>query len=147
MDYHSSIGIDRLALNACQNRKGKELRMIVDWNAVQDKVIAEYPHEIETTEDAIKVSVLVQEALDREYGRLVALEKRIERTDADFTDGLCSGYLTYFHDLQGKPLSDLALFTLLQDCLMDGRYSRLFNAGWCTGLVEAIIEDRDLFAR
>ena len=36
----------------------------------------------------------------------VAREKLLTRTNSDFTDGLCSGYLTYFSDHEGKSLTD-----------------------------------------
>ena len=78
---------------------------------------------------------------------LVAREKRIERTSADFTDGLVSGYLAYYDHHSDRALSDRDLFNLFAECLTDVRYTQLFNAGWCTGLIEAVIEDRSLFAR
>jgi hypothetical protein len=78
---------------------------------------------------------------------LVALEKRIERTSTDFTDGLVCGYLAYFDHHSGRALSDRDIFNLFAECLPDVRYTQLFNAGWCMGLIEALIEDRSLFAR
>lgn len=78
---------------------------------------------------------------------LVALEKRIERSSPDFTDGLVSGYLAYYDHHSGKRLSDCDIFVLFAECLTDSRYSQQFNTGWCVGLVEAIIEDRSLFAQ
>ena len=77
---------------------------------------------------------------------LVALDKRIDRTSPDFTDGLICGYLSYFDHHSGKRLADTDVFNLLKECLDDMRYTDLFNAGWCTGLIEAVIEDRSLFA-
>src|SRR5215470_561762 len=78
---------------------------------------------------------------------LVAFEKRIERSSPDFTDGLVCGYLAYFDHHSGKRPSDWDLFNLFAECLTDVRYTQLFNTGWCVGLVEAVIEDRSLFAR
>lgn len=78
---------------------------------------------------------------------VVQPEKRIEWTDSNFTDGLICGYLAYFDHHSGKQLSDQEVFNLFAECLTDVRYTQLFNAGWCTGLIEAIIEDRSLFAR
>lgn len=121
--------------------------MTVDWNAVQDKAIAEFPYPIETTEDAIRCSVHVQQALNSAANQTTALDKRIERTSTDFTDGACSGYLSYFHEYQGKPLSDQDIYRLFAESLTDERYTPLFNTGWVVSFVEAIIEDRDLFAR
>ena len=43
----------------------------------------------------------------------VAQEKRIERTSKDFTDGVCSGYLTYYDEYEGKPLTDLDVYTFI----------------------------------
>jgi hypothetical protein len=120
--------------------------MAIDQAAIQRQVIEAHSHEIKTTEDAIKVSVLVGEAIDAAYDQPLAHTKRIVRSDSDFTDGLCSGYLTYFHEYQGKLLLDTDIARLLRECLTDQRYSDLFNAGWVVSFVEAVIEDRDLFA-
>jgi len=35
----------------------------------------------------------------------------VARTDKDFVDGVCSGYVTYFHEYQQIPLSDRDLYT------------------------------------
>ena len=35
----------------------------------------------------------------------LAVEFVILRSGAGFTDGLCSGYLTYYHEVVGKPLT------------------------------------------
>ena len=121
--------------------------MSVDWNLVQNQDIAEYPHEIDSVEEAIKCSVFVDEALRRAAVQTTALDKRIERTSADLTDGLCSGYLNYFHEYQGKPLSDQDIYRLFAESLTDERYTPLFNTGWVISFVEALLGDRDLFAK
>src|SRR6266571_8384976 len=102
--------------------------MRVDQQAIQDKVIAEHAHEVHTTADAIKVSLLVQEAIDEAYDtQPLPHTKRITRSDKDFTDGLCSGYITYFHEHQGQLLLDTDIAKLIKESLADGRYSDLFN--------------------
>jgi hypothetical protein len=70
----------------------------------------------------------------------VARDKGIIRTSAGFTDGVC-----YFNEHQGLTLNDLDVYTFLSQ-LDDERYSNEFNAGYVTGWIEALIEDRDLFA-
>ena len=77
----------------------------------------------------------------------VVCEKLITRTNSDFTDGLCSGYLTYFSDHEGKSLTDQDVYDFLFANLSDNRGTVLFNAGYCVGFVEAFIEDRNLFAK
>src|SRR5258708_7737177 len=68
------------------------------------------------------------------------------RSGGGFTDGLCSGYLTYYHEVVGKPLSDTEVFRTLLDALCVPGYADEFDAGYATGWIEALIEDRDLFA-
>jgi hypothetical protein len=82
-----------------------------------------------------------------EVRQAVGLDKCIGRTNADFTDGLCSGYLTYFDQFQGKPLRDWDLFNLIVANLNDLTASSLFNCGYVVSFVEAIIEDRGLFTK
>ena len=48
--------------------------MTVGWNAIQNRIIAEYPHDINTVEDAIKVPELVQAAFDS-AGRIELLAR------------------------------------------------------------------------
>jgi hypothetical protein len=43
----------------------------------------------------------------------VAQEKLIERTSKDFTDGVCSGYLTYYNQYQDKHLVDLDVYAFI----------------------------------
>src|SRR6266700_2032317 len=105
--------------------------MRVDQQAIQDRVIAEHAHEVHTTADAIKVSLLVQEAIDEAYDtQPLPHTKRITRSDKDFTDGLCSGYITYCHENQGHLLLETDIAKLIKESLAVGRYSDLFNAGW-----------------
>ena len=37
----------------------------------------------------------------------------VGRTDKEFTDGVCSGYLTYYDEYQGKPITDLNVYTFI----------------------------------
>jgi hypothetical protein len=76
---------------------------------------------------------------------LVTADKGIVRTNADFTDGVCSGYLTYFDDYAGLGLTDTDIPPLLRDALSDPGYSDVWLAGYVVGWVEALIEDRKLF--
>jgi len=74
----------------------------------------------------------------------VAQEKLIERTSKDFTDGVCSGYLTYYDEYKGKQLTDLDVYAFLIQNITDVRGTDQFNAGYCTGWIEALIEDRQI---
>jgi hypothetical protein len=47
----------------------------------------------------------------------------------------------------GKPLTDMGVYHLLAQNIMEVRGTDLFNAGYCTGLIEALIEDRNVFAQ
>jgi len=69
----------------------------------------------------------------------------VARTDKDFVGGVCIGYLTNFHEYQGLPLSDRNLYTFLVNTLLDVQCSDLFNAGYCTGWIEALLEDGQAF--
>lgn len=68
----------------------------------------------------------------------------VARTDKDFVGGVCSGYLTYFHEYQSISLSDRDVYTFLVKNMLDVRGSDLFNAGYCTGWIEALLEDRQI---
>lgn len=68
----------------------------------------------------------------------------VTRTDKDFVDGVCSGYLTYFHEYQEKSLSDRDVYTFLINNILDVQGSDLFNAGYCTGWIEALLEGRQV---
>jgi len=74
------------------------------------------------------------------------VDKRIERTGDDFTEGLCNGYLSYYADFEGKPVTDKDVFDMVLRNIIDVRGSRRFNAGYVVSWIEALIEDRDIFA-
>jgi hypothetical protein len=74
----------------------------------------------------------------------VTQKTTVKRTDKDFVDGVCSGYLTYFHEYQGMLLSDRDVYTFLINNILDVQGSDLFNAGYCTGWIEALLEDRQV---
>lgn len=46
----------------------------------------------------------------------------------------------------GQPLSDTEVFRTLLDALCEPGYADEFDAGYATGWIEALIQDRDLFA-
>lgn len=73
---------------------------------------------------------------------LVAQNKLVERTGKGFADGVCSGYLTYYDEYQSKPLTDLDVYAFIAQNIMDVRGTDAFNAGYCTGWIEALLEDR-----
>jgi len=85
-----------------------------------------------------------KQAARKERG--LAVEFVILRSGKGFTDGLCSGYLTYYHETAGKQLTDTEIFRTLIDALCVPGYADEFNAGYATGWIEALVEDRDLFA-
>ena len=64
------------------------------------------------------------------------------RVSVEFRDGVCSGYLTYYDQYQGKPLADLDMYTFIAQNIMDVHGTNAFNAGYCTGWIEALLEDR-----
>jgi len=66
----------------------------------------------------------------------------VGRTDKEFTDGVCSGYLTYYDQYQCKPLADLDVYTFIAQNIMNVHGSDAFNAGYCTGWIETLLEDR-----
>ena len=66
----------------------------------------------------------------------------VGRTDKEFTDGVCSGYLTYYDQYQGKPLADLDVYTFIAQNIMDVHGTDAFNAGYCASWIEALLEDR-----
>ena len=74
----------------------------------------------------------------------VTQKATVARTDKDFVNGVCSGYLTYYHEYQDKPLSDRDVYTFLSNNLLDVQGADLFNAGYCTGWIEALLEDRQV---
>ncbi len=74
----------------------------------------------------------------------IAQEKLIGRTSKDFTDGVCSGYLTYYDEYEGKQLTDLDVYAFLIQNITDVHGTDQFNAGYCTGWLEALIADRQI---
>jgi hypothetical protein len=46
-------------------------------------------------------------------------------------------YLTYYDQYRGKPLADLDVYTFIAQNIMDVHGSDVFNAGYCTGWIEA----------
>ena len=72
----------------------------------------------------------------------VAQDKLVERTSKDFTDGVCSGYLTYYDQSKGKLLKDMDVYAFLMQNILDVQGTDAFNAGYCTGWIEALLEDR-----
>ena len=68
----------------------------------------------------------------------------VERTDWDFVDGICSGYLTYYHEFQDQLLSDSDVYAILAQNNFDVRGIDRFDAGYCTGRIEALLEDRQI---
>jgi hypothetical protein len=72
----------------------------------------------------------------------VAHFKLIERICQGFKDDVCSGYLTYYDEYQGKLLTNLDMYTFLAQNIRDMRGTIAFNADSCTGWIEALIENR-----
>ena len=68
----------------------------------------------------------------------------VVESNAEFRDGVCSGYLTYFDEYQSKPITDTDVYNFLIQNIRDVHGTDQFNAGYCTGWIEALIEDRQL---
>ena len=73
---------------------------------------------------------------------LVAQDKVVERTSRGFADGVCSGYLTYYDEYQDKRLTDMDVYSFIVQNITDVRGLDTFNVGYCTGWIEALLEDR-----
>lgn len=73
---------------------------------------------------------------------LVVQNKVVERTSKNFVDGVCSGYLTYYHEYQDKRLTDADVYSFIIQNITDVQGTDTFNAGYCTGWIEALLEDR-----
>jgi hypothetical protein len=73
---------------------------------------------------------------------LVAQNKVVERTSKSFVDGVCSGYLTYYDGYQGKQLTDADVYSFIIQNITDVQGTDTFNVGYCTGWIEALLEDR-----
>lgn len=78
----------------------------------------------------------------RDFTEATGLAAIVTRTDKGFTDGVCSGYQTYYDQHKGQPLTDLEVYAFLAHNIADSSGSATFNAGYCTGWVEALLEDR-----
>ncbi len=72
----------------------------------------------------------------------VAWNKVVERTSESFVDGVCSGYLTYYDEYQDKRLTDMDVYSFIVQNITDVWGMDTFNAGYCTGWIEALLEDR-----
>ena len=83
-------------------------------------------------------------ATKRAWKVTVTQKARVERTDKDFVNGVCGGYLTYYHAYQDKPLSDCDVYMFLAQNISDVRGTDRFSAGYCTGWIEALLEDRQV---
>ena len=68
--------------------------------------------------------------------------KPVVESNAEFREGVCSGYLTYFDEYQSKPITDTDVYNFLIQNIMDVHDTEQFNAGYCTGWIEALTEDR-----
>jgi hypothetical protein len=66
----------------------------------------------------------------------------VEKTDKGFIDGICSGYLTYYSEYEGKQLTDLDVYAFIAQNIADANDTNTFNAGYCTGWITALLEDR-----
>ena len=73
---------------------------------------------------------------------LVVQDKVVERTSKSFVDGVCSGYLTYYDEYRDKRLTDLDVYSFIIQNITDVQGMDTFNAGYCTGWIEALLEDR-----
>ena len=72
--------------------------------------------------------------------------KPVVGSTAKFRDGVCRGYLTYFDEYQSKPITDTDVYNFLIQNIMDVHGTDQFNAGYCTGWIEAFIEDRSILS-
>ena len=77
----------------------------------------------------------------------VVRTKLVERTNNDFTDDICSGYLRYYFEYEGKVLANINVYHFLMQNMLDTHGTDLFNAGYCAGWIEALIEDRQILSK
>jgi len=70
----------------------------------------------------------------------------VRRSDKEFTDGVCSGYLMYYDRYKGQPLADLDIYQFIAQNIADVGGAAAFNAGYCTGWIEALLEDRKVLS-
>jgi len=75
-----------------------------------------------------------------------ASTKPIVESTAEFRHGVCCGYLTYDDDHVGRPLTSSDVYRFLVQNIIDTRGTDQFNAGYCTGWIEAFIEDRSILS-
>ena len=68
----------------------------------------------------------------------------VVESSAEFRNGVCSGYLSYYDDCQGKLLTEVDVYNFLAQNIADKSGTDQFNAGYCTGWIEALVEDRKL---
>lgn len=68
----------------------------------------------------------------------------VARTNKDFVESVCSGYLTYFYEYQRILLSDRNLYTFLVNSILDVQGSDLLDVGYCTGWIEDFLEDSQI---
>jgi hypothetical protein len=73
---------------------------------------------------------------------VLVVQKIVERTSKSFADGVCSGYLTYYDEYQDKRLTDMDVYSFIVQNICDVRGTDMFNTGYCTGWIEALLEDR-----
>ncbi len=72
--------------------------------------------------------------------------KPLVESTAEFRDGVCCGYLTYYDEHAAKQLTGSDVYHFLVQNIIDVRGTDQFNAGYCTGWVEALIEDRRILS-
>lgn len=70
------------------------------------------------------------------------LTKPVVESNTEFREGVCSGYLTYYDEYQGKRRTSADVYNFLVQNSVDVRGTDHFNAGYCTGWIEALTEDR-----
>lgn len=63
---------------------------------------------------------------------VVERNKLVKRTDKEFTDGVCSGYLTYHNQCEGMLLTDQDVYIFIIQNIADVQGTNAFNAGCCT---------------
>jgi hypothetical protein len=73
----------------------------------------------------------------------VAADKRVVQTGDDFIDGMCSGYLDYCFEYENRPLTDQDIYTILHQNITNSEGTDTFNAGYCTGWIEGLLEHRN----
>jgi hypothetical protein len=83
---------------------------------------------------------------DRAGTTINVLAKPVVESTVEFRDGVCSGYLTYYDKHIGRPLTSSDVYHFLMQNIIDTRGTDQFNAGYCTGWIEALIEDRRILS-